>query len=312
MFILLTLGSFRYDTSEPYYHGLTGLIHFNFFSFADKIDCLRNLGLVCFRMDKKDKAVEFFEDALEQARKFYGGKPHLTLVDVLISLGAVLRSQSVDFVKKCLQYFQEAKKMMYEILGPNHAHSLTSAIFQSMGKIFYELDDLAMAQQYLQDALNMNFVICRKDSVNDATAEIYSYLGLVSEKFGNLNQAKEYYGKGVKTISKLVSLGNKKDSSTDLFCNLYKLSSICEALGQEDEALGLLREAIEIEKGVGSETWPIWDALLRVGIDLEIGSFAKLLVRFQGVQAASHTAEEDIPPELLKYRKLLKHLKQAK
>ena len=206
-------------------------------------------------MDKKAKAVEFLEDALEQARKFYGGKPHLTLVDVLISLGAVLRSaQNVDF-KKCLQYFQEAKKLMYEILGPNHAHSFTSAIFQNMAEIFYELDDLTLAQQYLQDALDMNFVICGKDSVNDTMAQIYSVLGLVSEKIGNLNQAKEYYGEGVKTINKLVSLGSKTDFSIGLFCNLYRLSSICEALRQEDEALKLLQEVVEIEKSVGSETW---------------------------------------------------------
>ena len=283
MFILLTLDSFRHDTSEPYYHGLTGLIHFNFFSFADKIDCLRNLGLVCFRMDKKDKAVEFFEDALEQARKFYGGKPHLTLVDVLISLGAVLRSQNVDFTR-CLQYFQEAKKLMYEILGPNHAHFLTSAIFQNMAEIFYELDDLTMAQQYLQDALHMTFVICGKDSVNDTMPVTYSLLGLISEKIGNLNQAKEYYGEGVKTINKLVSLGKKVDF-IDLLCIFYKLSLVCEALGQEDEALKLLQEVVEIEKSVGFETWPIWDALLKVDIDLEIGSFAKLLDRFQGVHA---------------------------
>ena len=271
------------------------------------------MGILCFRLDKKDKAVEFLEDALEQARKFYRGKPHLILVDVIISLGMVLRfAQNVDF-EKCLQYFQEAKKLMYEILGPNHAHSFTSAIFQNMAEIFYELDDLTMAQQHLQDALDMNFVICGKDGVNDTTAEIYSNLGLVSEKIGNLNQAKEYYGEAVKTINKLVSLGNKKDSFTDLFCNLYKLSLVCEALGQEDEALKLLQEAVEIEKSVGSETWPIWDALLKVDIDLEIGSFAKLLDRFQeGVQVASHTAEEDCPPELLKYLKVLKRLKQAK
>ena len=301
MFISLTLYSFRHDTSEPYYHGLTGLIYFNFVSFAGKIKCLDSLGMLCFRMDKNDKAVEFLEDALEQARKFYRGKPHLILVDVIISLGMVLRSaQNVDY-ERCLQYFQEAKKYMYEILGPNHAHTVTSNIFQIMAAIFYELDDLAMSQQYLQAALNMNFAICGEGSVNDAMVTVYSYLGVVSEKIGNLNEAKKYYVEGAKIMNKLVSLGKKVDF-IDLLLNLLKLSLVCEALGQEDEALKLLQEAIEIEKAVGSENLQTLDVMLK---QFKIASFAKL---YNCLQAARQTAKEDCPPELLKYLKALKQI----
>ncbi|CAB3978241.1 tetratricopeptide repeat 28-like [Paramuricea clavata] len=258
-------------------------------------------------MDKKDKAVEILEDALEQARAFYCGKPHLTLVEVLINLGVVLHSaQNVDF-EKCLQYFQEAKVLMDEILGPNHAHSLTSEIFKNMAGIYYDLGDLTKAQQYLGDVLDMNSIICGENSVNDTMATVCSNLGLAAEKMGNLGQAKEYYSEAVRMRNKLIS--STKNTDFDLFGNLYRLSLICETLGEEDEALKLLQEAMEIEKAVGTENWPIWDVMLKLNMQLEIGSFAKLLTRFQeGLQVAKTTAEEDCPPESLKYLKLLKQI----
>ena len=258
-------------------------------------------------MDEKDKALAILEDALEQAKAFYCDKPHLTLVEILINLGVVLRSaQNVDF-EKCLQYFQDAKELMNEILGPNHAHSLTSEILKNMAKVYYDLNDLAKAQQYLRDVLSMNSVICGESSVNDTMATVCSNLGLVAEKMDNLSQAKEYYSEAVKMRNKLISLN--KNTDFDLFGNLYRLSLICEELGEEDEAFKLLQEAIEIEKVVGSENWPMWDVLVKLNVTLKIGSFSKLLTRFQdGLEAAKFTAEEDCPPESLKYLKLLKQV----
>ena len=258
-------------------------------------------------MEQKDKAVENLEDALEQARAFYRTQPHFTFVEVLINLGVVLGSyENVDF-QKCLQYFQEAKGMMDEILGPNHAHSLTSEILQNTARIYHGLDDLVKAQQYLRDVLNMNSVICGENGVNSTMATVCSNLGLVAEKMGNLSQAKDYYSEAVKIRNKLTSLN--KNTDFDLFDNLYRLSLTCEALGKEDEALKLLQEATEIDKAVGSENWPIWDVLLKVNLQLGIGSFAKLLTRFQeGLQVARAAREGDCPPESLKYLKVLKQL----
>ena len=259
-------------------------------------------------MDKKDKAVEVLEDALDQARAFYCTKPHFLFVEVLIHLGVVFSSvQNADF-QKCLQYFQEAKGMMDEILGPNHAHSLTSEILQNTARIYCDLDNnLVKAQQYLRDVLNMNSVICGENGVNNTMATVCSNLGLVAEKMGNLSQAKDYYSKAVKIRNKLTLLN--KNTDFDLFDNLYKLSLTCEALGKEDEALKLLQEATEIYKAVGSESWRIWDVLLKVNLQSGIGSLAKLLTRFQeGLQVARAAREEDCPPELLKYLKILKQL----
>lgn len=258
-------------------------------------------------MDQKDKAVEILEDALEQARVFYCAKPHFTFVEVLINLGVVLGSvQNVNF-QKCLQYFQEAREMMDGILGPNHAHSLTSEILQNTAQIYYDLDDLVKAQQYLRDVLNMNSVICGENGVNNTMATVCSNLGLVAEKMGNPSQAKDYYSEAVKIRNKLISLS--KNTDFDLFDNLYRLSLTCEALGEEDEALKLLQEATEIDKAVGSENWPIWDVLLKVNLQFGIASFAKLLTRFQeGLQVARAAREEDSPPESLKYLKVLKQL----
>lgn len=258
-------------------------------------------------MGKKDEAVEIFNDMLEQARAFYCGKPHLTLVEALVNVGVVSHpSQDVDF-EKCLQYFQEALELMNGIFGPNHAHSLTSGILRDIAWLYYDFDDFPKAQQYLRDALNMESVICGENDVNDTMAAVCSNLGRVAEKMGNLSQAKEYYSEAVQIRNKLISLG--KTTDFDLFDNLYKLSLTCEALGEEDEAFKLLQEAVEIEKVSGSEDWQLWDDLIKLNVQFEIGSFAKLLTLFQdGVEVAKNTSEKDCPPESLKYLKLLKQL----
>ena len=256
-------------------------------------------------MDQKDKAVEILKDALEQARKFYRGKPHLTLAEILINLGVSL--QSAQNAHKCLQYFQEAQELMDEILGPNHTHSLSWEILQSMAQSYYDLDDLAKAQQYLQDALNMNSVICAENGVNDRVATLCSNMAVASEKMGNLSQAKEYFCKAVKIRNKLIS--SNKNTDFDLFGNLYKLSMISEALGEDDEAFKLLQEAKEIEEAVGSKNWKIYDVLLKVNTQFGIGSFAKVLTRLQGgMQVAKNMAEENCPPESLKYLEILKQI----
>ena len=89
---------------------------------------------------------------------------------------------------------------------------------------------------------------------------------------------------------------------------------------QKDKAVENLEDALEqarafnrtqpeIDKAVGSENWPIWDVLLKLNLQLGIGSFAKLLTRFQeGLQVARAAREEDCPPESLKYLKVLKQL----
>ncbi len=256
-------------------------------------------------MNQKDKAVEMLKDALEQARKFYRGKPHLTLPEILISLGVSL--QSAQNADKCLQYFQEAQELVDEILGPNHAHSLTWEILQNMAQSYYNLNDLAKAQQYLQDALNMDSVVCGENGVKERVATLCSNMAFAAEKMGNLSQAKEYYSKAVKIRNKLIS--SNKNTDFDLFGHLYDLSMTCEALGEDDEAFRLLQEAKEMEEAVGSNNWEIYDVLLNAKEKFGIGSFAKILTRFQeGMQVAKNMAEEDCPPESLKYLQILKQI----
>ncbi len=241
-------------------------------------------------MDRKDEAVGVLNDALEQGREFYCGKPHFTLVEQLMNLGAV---------------WQSARKVdIQKILGPNHEHSSASEMLQNMALKYYDLPDLVKAQQYLRDALNMNFVICGENGVNDAKAVIYLGFGLVAQNMGNLSQAKEHYIESVKIRNKLIFLGI--ETNFDLFRSLFGISVICETLRQEDEALKLLQEAIEIEKAVGSNKWRTWDEVLKLNTQLELGSFAILLILLQkGLQADRDTAEEDCPPELLKFLDVL-------
>jgi tetratricopeptide (TPR) repeat protein len=230
---------------------------------------LRNLGTFFSERRRTIEAVENLESALEQAKSVYRGKPDITHAAILYELGLTLVKDTQPNLENSLLCFHEAKKVMDQILGPNGAHHTTVLILNGMGINYFHRREFAEALQCFQDAYNMNCEIYDgKNSINDtmgepcsntrATEEMGNFISNIAKTaqgMGNFSLAKEYYTKAVKIYRTNRCLAG-------VVTNLHFLSRICEALGEQDEALKLLEEANEIAKDAGFNGWTVVDILV--------------------------------------------------
>ena len=244
--------------------------------------------------------LENLEIALEHARKLCDGKPHFILAVMLKNLG------NASLSEKSLEYFQEGKEMMDELLGPNHAHAVTSGILNSMGVVYRDVygdlsksfqclqdaltmnsvvfgedstsdctgilnsmgvvyrdvyGDLSKSFQCLQDALTMNSVVFGEDSTSDCSEAVYQNIGFTAQQMGNLSEAKDYFIEVVKIRRKLPIT---KDTCEGFVSALYHITSICETLGEQDDALKFLEEARDVAKAGGYNDWDVVYILLKL------------------------------------------------
>ena len=257
------------------------------------------------RTFETNKAVKNLQNALKEARAFYHGKPHSLPVLVLISLGEALKKAKK--LQESLRYFQEAKEMMDEIYGPIHVDSLTAKILYSLGTIYDNLGDLAKAFQCHEDALNMYSVIYAENDVNETMAIVCSEFACVAHRMGDFIQAKKYFTEAVKIFGKLTI---SKNTCSIVVASRFRLSSICEVLGEQDEALKHLEEARDVAKVVGFKHTMVLDVLHRLSKKYnEMGSFVKFMICFQEFTEMANIVPEDdsMPPYLLEVIEVIKN-----
>ncbi len=132
--------------------------------FSGKIYCLFELGRLFLQIKETNKAVECLKSSLEQARSLYHGQPRVLYARALNRYGvALMRAERFE---ESLLYLKEAKEMMDELQGPQHAHHVTSSILNNIGTVHCERGDILEALQSYKDALDTDPVMSGE---NDGT-----------------------------------------------------------------------------------------------------------------------------------------------
>ncbi|XP_028402859.1 uncharacterized protein LOC114525656 [Dendronephthya gigantea] len=273
-------------------------------SHPGKISCLNNLGNFFSRRYQTTKAIESLENALKQARDMYCEKPHITVALTLNNLGVALKRAEKS--EESFPYFQEAKEVMDQILGPNHVHPTTSDILNNMGTIYQDLGLLDETLKCYKDVHQMNCAIYGENGVSDAMATVCSNIACVSEELGDYTQAKEYYSKAVELDRKISSA---KNTSPGLVSSLYGLSSICEVLDESDEALKHLEEAREVAKNAGSKNVMVATVLVELGMKYnKLGCIDKRKMCLnEAKEIAESLAQDDsLSPSVMELVEILK------
>ncbi len=115
------------------------------------------MGEFFLQRKETNKAVECLKSGLEQARSLYHGKPCVLYVKALNDYGVALKR--AERFEESLLYLKEAKEMMDELQGPQHAHHLTSTILNNIGTVHCERGDILEALQSFKDALDTDPVM---------------------------------------------------------------------------------------------------------------------------------------------------------
>ena len=125
--------------------------------FSGKILCLSVLGKFFLEIKETNKAVEYFKSGLEQARSLYHGQPRVLYARALNEYGIALKQ--AERFEESLLHLKEAKEMMDELQGPQHAHRVTSSILNNIGRVHCERGDILEALQSYKDALDTDPVM---------------------------------------------------------------------------------------------------------------------------------------------------------
>ena len=288
------------------------------FSHSGKIDAVTNLGLFYDHIRQPDKAIRNLEIALEQAKSLHHEKPDVILAEILLSFGEVL-DNSAKF-QKALPYFEEAKKVMDQILGPSHAHPLTSRILYFMGTSYVMHKDLLRALQCFKDAFNVNCMLYGERGENGEygscgnMVEICLNIAITAELLGIFNLAKEFYTKAVNIKRQFIASG-KLDASTsviyvvDIVHCLYRLGAACEVLEEEDEALKHLEEARKIAESTYLEHWVVVNVFVQlIKKYAKRGSIIESIICYlqSGGMAKTLPKNDSLPPSTLEILKLMR------
>ncbi len=261
------------------------------------------LGELYSKRLETSKAVKSFQDALKEARAMCHTR--VLLVLVLISFGEALKKAGK--LQEALRCFQEAKETMNEIHGPVHADRLTAKILYSLGTIYDDLGDLAKALESYENALNMYSVIYGENNVNETFAIVSLKTACVAQRVGNFIQAKKCFTEGVNIFRKSPIT---KNTCYCVVSSLFRLSSICEVLGERDEALKHLEEAREVAKVVDFNHVMVLDVLYKLSnkYNNEMRSFEQFMVCFQefNEMAQNVIVDDSMPPYLIEMIELLK------
>ncbi|XP_028407447.1 uncharacterized protein LOC114530060 isoform X2 [Dendronephthya gigantea] len=298
-----------YDEAASWYERSLELFHLIFGKnpCRGKIVCLMQLGKLHSQRLETDKCVESLQNALKEARRFNHDKPYSLHALVLISLGEAM--QKAKKFHDSLQHFEGAKEIMSKIPASNGNDGLNAKILYSMGNIYDELGNLSKALRCLQDAFGLYSRYVEEDEArNKNLAMVCMNIACVSQMMGNIIQAKDYFTKAAVFFRKIPLT---KPICSCAVANLFRLTLVCEAIGETDEVLKHLEEARDVANAIGFKHVMVLDVLHRLSkkYNNEMGSFDKFKICFEeAVEMANCLPEEyeSMPPSLLEVIDVLK------
>ena len=103
----------------------------------DKTECLMDVGRMYLQRGEANKATEYLENALEQAKNSFLQEFHFLHANILYWLAFALEQDGK--LEESLQYFDEAKKANDQISGSMNACKLEKLISKGMHNVHYKL-----------------------------------------------------------------------------------------------------------------------------------------------------------------------------
>ena len=252
-----------------------------------------------------EKAVKSLENALELSRTLHREEPRLLHALVLINLGEIVQKAKIH---ESLRYFEEAKEIMNKIPRFNCNDPLIAKIHYNMGSIYDELGDLSTALQCFMEAFSLYSVTVKDETTNKSLAMACTNIACVSQRMGEIMQAKDYFTKAVVIFRKIPLT---KPICSCAVANLFRLTLICEAIGEGDEALKHLEEARDVANAIRFKHVMVLDVLHRLSkiYNNEVESFVKFRICFEEAIEMADCLPEDydsMPPSLLEVIDVLK------
>lgn len=178
-----------------------------------------------------DKAIEFYQQALEIGRKL--GKDHAVALQ-LNNIGMVYsllgqHDQALDLFHQSLDIFKQLKR-----------EKSISSLLNNIGEAHKSLGYYKKALKYFHQALKISNNLGNKEGI----ATEYNNIAQVYEIMGQYRKSLDYYQQALDIFSKLGKIGERATL-------LNNIGVVYNELGEFDKAIDFYQQALEINKKLG-------------------------------------------------------------
>jgi len=205
---------------------------------------LFQLGWIHYDVRDMEKAVMYYEKALEIDREIFGDT-HTDVARDLVGLGLTL--DTLGDSRKAVEYYEKALKIDKKVYGENHPD--VAAMLNNLGSAWYSLGDPKKAVEYYEKALKIGIKVYGENHPSVATR--LNNLGLAWDSLGDPKKAVGYYEKALKIDIKVYG-----ETHPNVATRLNNLGGAWDSLGDPKKAVGYYEKALKIDIKVYGENHP--------------------------------------------------------
>ncbi len=207
-----------------------------------------SIGLICYSKAYYDKALKYYQKALEIGLKAYGTKRNINISSLYNNIGMVYESKG-DY-NKAIEYCGNALKIYSEIPRPEDA--LPAIVyFNNIASIYKSKGDYDTAIKMYNDALELLMSLDYVES--EEAIAVYNNIGTIYKSNGNDDKAHEYYQKALEIGLKIYGTEEQPEIAT-VYNNIGR---VYESKRDYDKALEYYEKSLEIGlKIYGTEEHP--------------------------------------------------------
>lgn len=192
-----------------------------------------NIGQVYQALDKYDKAVEYYKQAIEKAKEIGYKRGE---ADNLYHLASVFQTKGE--VEQAVKNYESAKSIYFE----SENKKGTADCLREIGNIYRKLSDYTTALEYLHQSLEFLREVKGKEEYILGEAELFNYLGRLYLELGKFKQALSNFSEANKIFKKMVE-------REGLITTLENIAEVYLNLGNYDTTLYFYNKAKELIKG---------------------------------------------------------------
>ena len=205
---------------------------------------LNNLAAVYNKQGNYEKALEYYDNALEVRERILGSDHPDTAV-TYNNIALVYQAQGE--YKKALEYYGKVLEVRERVLGRGHPDTATT--YNNMAGVYKEQGEYEKALEYYEKALDVKERALGSD--HPSTATMYNNMAGVYQEQGEYEKALEYYNKALEVSERV--LGRDHPDTATMYNNM---AEVYRALGEYEKALEYYDKALDVSERVFGSDHP--------------------------------------------------------